>query len=112
MFLSSVPVVECSRIYDLVRARGVLPRELENDLANANNLSSRDLLSIYIYIYIYITEYIYIYIYIYMYAGLIKKERRETTTKQRQRREIRIKRKVLIEAESLREKVKFGGKAR
>ena len=51
MFLSSVTVVECSRIYDLVLAKGVLPGKLENDLAYASNLSSCDLFSIYIYIY-------------------------------------------------------------
>ena len=47
MFLSSVTAVECSRIYDLVLAKGVLPGKLENDLAYASNLSSCDLLSIY-----------------------------------------------------------------
>ena len=41
---SSVTVVECWRVYDLVRARSILPRELKNDLAYASNLSSCDLI--------------------------------------------------------------------
>ena len=46
MFLSSVTVVECSRIYDLVLAKDVLRGELENNLAYASNLLSCELLSI------------------------------------------------------------------
>ena len=64
MFLSSVTVVECSRVYHLVRAEGVLPRELENDLTYASNLSSCDLMPIYMCA-----------------RSIATEERQETTTK-------------------------------
>ena len=71
-------------------SKGVLPGELENNLAYTSNLSSCDLVSTY------------------MYARSIKKEKTGETTKRRKRR---IERKVSVEAESLGEKVEFGGKS-
>ena len=49
--------------------------------------------------------------FIYMYTlARSQRHRRETTTKERRRRERCIKQNVLVEADSLREKVEFGSK--